>query len=68
MLREVAVAGLLFPPMLPLMVTTLVLFSLFHWQFERHRIYDFFWHPVLAATALYVILLALMLSLWLLLL
>lgn len=68
MLHEVALGGFLLPPIFPLVVAAMVVFALLHWCLEKRGDYQYFWHPVLAATAMFIIVLALLLGLWLLLL
>lgn len=64
MLHEVALAGFLLPPILPLVMVAMAVFALLHWGLEKWGIYRFFWHPVLAATAMFLVVLALLLGLW----
>lgn len=45
--------GLSFPPVVPDLLVSLLLFWLVHRGLVHTRIYDFVWHPALFNTALY---------------
>lgn len=61
MLHEINLAGVLLPPLVPLIVIALLLFLPLHWSIGRVDGYRFFWHPALAGLCLFLILLALVL-------
>ena len=65
MLHEINLAGVLLPPLLPVVVIALLLLVPLHWSINRVDGYRFFWHPALAGFCLFLILMALVLWAWL---
>lgn len=61
MLHEISLGGVLLPPLVPLIVISLLLFLPLHRAISRVDGYRFFWHPALAGLCLFLILLALVL-------
>lgn len=61
MLYEIDLAGVLLPPVVPVVVIALLLFMPLHWGINRYDGYRFFWHPALAGFCMFLVLMALVL-------
>jgi len=65
-LHEINLAGVLLPPLIPVVVLGLLMFWPLHWLIGRYDGYRHVWHPALAGLCLALITTALALGLMLL--
>ena len=65
MLHEINLAGVLLPPLIPVVVLGLLIFWPVNGLISRYDGYRFAWHPALAGLCLYIMLCALSLALFL---
>lgn len=63
MLHEVNLAGVLLPPLIPVLLLGLLMFWPLHGLISRYDGYRYVWHPALAGLCLLVIMVALALGL-----
>lgn len=60
MIKEIDFAGVLFPPLLGYMAAAALLWYVLKYLLGRFGLYRYVWHPPLFNTALYVVLLSLL--------